>query len=334
MSDPVNITFRSSLEFPERASPTVAVLRVADIGGVGLDVGRLNRPQLEDIVRQGAEVLGWRVQTWPDLFDRPEIREAAYELWDALRTYSAARKHLGVEMTTGAGALRQIAEWARGFAGPPDLAGRAAALPAPEDWPGPAHGQQWPSAPEDREFLAEVAEELRTQDRSGTPDPIFLVQHEEKTYGIDASHTDPDGWELMVDGDSCGIYTALADAKLAKEAIENYDSVVCEVVPYVHREVFLEGSACLTRSAAEAQLHAHGADLINPRVYMAGLHRNYGMRRLTQILATYPANAPVAKGVDAFAAQDADTCGACPAVDHGAGRSASDVCERIARFGR
>lgn len=138
-----------------------------------------------------------------------------------------------------------------------------------------------PATAADGIFLADLGLRLRTQDGMGsergpshaTAHPVYMVQERERVYGIDTSHTDPDGYVL---GDDDGD----APVDLPVEAGERVD----DAVPYINQWVFVQGAVALTRDGIEAYLAVNGHNLKEPRVWVGSMYRVEEMIRLVAIL--------------------------------------------------
>lgn len=111
---------------------------------------------------------------------------------------------------------------------------------------------------DDTAFLAELGQEMRTQDRMAEPDgpthatarPLYICQQKVRDYGIDADYRDPDGWET-----------------------EECDGPFRGSVPYVERWETVDGAISFTRRGIMAYIEANRHNLNEPRPYVASVPR-------------------------------------------------------------
>lgn len=112
-------------------------------------------------------------------------------------------------------------------------------------------------------FLEDMGRELLRQDNLGTSDPVWLVETQEKLYGVDPAWADADG-SAMLDG----------NGEVDPEG---------EAVHYMTQRL-LNGPASLTRRGIEDYIAADGHNLERPRPYAASLYRCEEMQKLRRAL--------------------------------------------------
>lgn len=91
--------------------------------------------------------------------------------------------------------------------------------------------------------MAQIGERLRTQDNRITADPIFLVEQEQRVYGIDQNYTD------------------------------DFEEIDGEHVGYKIIWTFV--TCCFTEAAANRYIKENRHNLKNPRTYVASAYRNH-----------------------------------------------------------
>jgi hypothetical protein len=136
----------------------------------------------------------------------------------------------------------------------------------------------------DSAFLANLGLEILFQDGGATKEgpthatahPVYMVEQKVTIYGIDTSHTDPDGYELLKDGESIGTVSRRP---------ENLADGV-DAVGFIHRWELVQGAVAFTRKGIEAYLAANGHNLRHPRIFVASLHRVEEMIRLRRLLCS------------------------------------------------
>ncbi len=119
----------------------------------------------------------------------------------------------------------------------------------------------------DRTWLAELGRELNRQDgmedprgpSHGTAHPIYIAQRRERVYGIDPSHTDPDGCIWMHDGEECDPDETLPDAAVEVHYIEFWETV--------------PGAVSFTSKGIEEYLAIDGHNLGEHRVFIGSARR-------------------------------------------------------------
>jgi hypothetical protein len=126
--------------------------------------------------------------------------------------------------------------------------------------------------------LTGIRERLQTQNGRMTANPIFVVQEEEKIYGMAEGYSDAGEW---MDREGA-TYATRQDFEMAgkayremygeEESIERFDSKI-SYVRYIRRWKFVQ--PFLTEAAANAYIKQNSHHLTNPRVYVESGYRNY-----------------------------------------------------------
>ena len=104
--------------------------------------------------------------------------------------------------------------------------------------------------------LAEIGERLRTQDNRITAQPIFLVEQEQRVYGVDHHYTD------------------------------DFEEIDGKNVGYKTIWVFVQ--CCFTEAAADRYIAENGHNLNNPRTYVASAYRNHEWIAVRDMLMAPP----------------------------------------------
>lgn len=170
----------------------------------------------------------------------------------------------------------------------------------------------------DAEFLADLGEELRTQDNRATSEPVFILQQETRRYGIDPDNLDPDGWTLVnydgedraeggPDQDTNGIPSGWFNAPMGpgvfnaalpgthrlldddgevvdEQLLEGYLPPGWEWRPYINEWVTVDGIVGFTEVAIKDHLRQNGHNYGKTMIYAAFMHRCDEMTRLRRLL--------------------------------------------------
>ncbi len=114
--------------------------------------------------------------------------------------------------------------------------------------------------------IAEIAEDVRTQDNLATANPLFIVEQEMLVYGMGADRTDEFVW-LDDSGEE------VHDEELLKRLeADGADESGYEKCGFIRLWKFV--TACFTRNGCEDYIRLNGHNLRNPRIYVEGGHRN------------------------------------------------------------
>jgi hypothetical protein len=120
--------------------------------------------------------------------------------------------------------------------------------------------------------VADIAQDVRTQDNLATENPIFIVQERYRFYGIDEGYTDEWVW---IETDE---HTEVTDPDVVErlnDLAENYE----DTPGYVKVGVFDDWrfvTACFTRKGCEDFLAIQNHNLRQPtRIWVAGGYRNH-----------------------------------------------------------
>lgn len=145
-------------------------------------------------------------------------------------------------------------------------------------------------------LLADLEQRLTTQDNRATAWPLYVVEEQERIYGLDHDYADgSDGyiWQYTDDWE----YSHETDADLLAEhpdetwhdlsawstvAVETKDGQRYEKIYYVTRWKFV--CAHLTEDAANEYVRLNRHNLNNPRIYVTSQHRCYEWQDVVRIL--------------------------------------------------
>ena len=135
--------------------------------------------------------------------------------------------------------------------------------------------------------LTRMAERLRTQDNRATADPLFIVQEEERIWGLDPSWLDDDSYYIWHDVEDPE-YSYESDAELLDEVRKDDSSIEELELPHYDDKMELGGRtyrriyyavrfkfvcAHFTEAAAQTYIDENGHRLKNPRVYVTSQYR-------------------------------------------------------------
>lgn len=142
--------------------------------------------------------------------------------------------------------------------------------------------------------LADLEHRLRTQDNHATAWPLYVVQEQERIYGLDPEYADAMStyiWQYRDDPE----YFHETDDELRAEFPDEphrdwepftvsvtMDGAVWEKIFYASRWRFV--CAHLTEDAADTYIAQNRHNLTNPRVYVTSQHRCYEWHGVMQIL--------------------------------------------------
>lgn len=136
--------------------------------------------------------------------------------------------------------------------------------------------------------LDQIAKRLREQDNRATAYPLFVVQEEERVWGLDPEYADEmstyvwrytDDWEYVYESDE-ELIAEHSDSRLPERLaalspweteVEASNGARYEKIFYAKRWKFV--CAHFTEAAAEEYIEHNRHNLKNPRVYVTSQHR-------------------------------------------------------------
>jgi hypothetical protein len=129
-------------------------------------------------------------------------------------------------------------------------------------------------------YLADVGEQIRTQDNQCTSDPLFVVQEQRRILGIDSDYSEDYVWLHEYD------HEYEAEEAEAVELDERWDAgLPCSGWDKIHFiELWQSVTVCFTARAAEAYIEANRHNLRNPRVYVDSAYRNAEIQAIRKFL--------------------------------------------------
>ncbi len=127
-----------------------------------------------------------------------------------------------------------------------------------------------PITTEDRVLLSSLARQLRTQDNLATSIPIFVVQQQRRTYGIDTAWSDHVCWLHSDELDE-------VEPGLASSLEAGWHDGAGEPRGFFrtgYRDDWEFVTACFTWRGCEDYILANGHNLRSPRIYVESGYRN------------------------------------------------------------
>lgn len=138
--------------------------------------------------------------------------------------------------------------------------------------------------------IAEIAEDVRTQDNRITANPIFIVQQKRRITGLDPQYADSDKIVWIEDG-----YGEVKDPDEIKRLDAEYEKTYTEPDGYTrsgYLDIWEFVTACFTENGCEDYLRQNGHNLREPRIYVEGGHRNDEWQTLRRFLLNHKPDAP------------------------------------------
>lgn len=129
--------------------------------------------------------------------------------------------------------------------------------------------------------LAELANNLKTQDNLATQHPLYCVYSKRSIYIEEGNYGGIETKDVWVDADDCLEVESDGMSEALSVISEGYSSVEVTVDDYkrqYHRKTVgvipQFETACLTRAGADAYLEVNGHNLEQPYIYVHSLNRN------------------------------------------------------------